>query len=152
MKLFLKKSIWLFSTVLLVSITSVDADTKITIGTSEQLNLLGKKWECRLKGPNITGYKSFFEFDNKISLKKVTGKARSEYCPTGWGNIKGKFSNGTLIMKVSNMPSPCTPIETIVVTFYKSEDSSYYSKGHHSWSLHNGFSGTYTSTCTQVVK
>ena len=118
------------------SVHTVSADEEITIDTDEKAKeiLLGYDWECHWEQPGFKGTtKVVYE---EASLKKVTAKVQSSYCPNGWGNFKGKYKKGNLIGRSSGLPSPCSGTSNDTGTsLTKSTDGTLHGTGNYNTSL-----------------
>jgi hypothetical protein len=88
-------------------------------------------WECKWKYDTDSGTSKRVYKD--ASLKKVTAKVKSSYCPTGWGTLEGKIEEGRVSGYFTNIPAPCME-ETFSGKIYKSADGNYYTKD--SYTIH----------------
>ena len=111
----------------LLSSNTMSADEEILIDTDEKAKeiLLGHDWECKWKyGTGSGTRKRIYE---EASLKKVTAKVKSSYCPTGWGTLEGNIEKGRISGYFKKIPAPCME-QTFSGKIYKSADGSYYTK------------------------
>ena len=139
-----------FIFVLFIILNPLQADEKVKITAQEQLNNLGKEWECELKGTLVNNFKTHLKLDGETKLKKIKAKSREGYCPNEPALFKGKFKRGKLFLKSYYMPSPCAKDLSSIFTIYKNESGDYYMKGKHVSTTYDGTRRDYTSRCIQV--
>ncbi len=142
--------IFWFISICMISFTNyLYAEDEVLIDSDEKAKeiLLGSDWECKWKDAYFSGTnKVVYE---QVSLKKVTAKVNSSYCPDGWGQYKGKIKKGRLVGKSSGFPQPCGAGSSDTYKAYKSSDGSYILKGSYKF-----FGGDIrgTSNCTTINK
>ena len=125
--------------------TSVFAeDIKIT--TDEQAHdiYVNHAWKCKWKGGDYEGTSEYVY--EEASLKKIAGKIKNSYCPSGWGKTKGKVKKGLIVGKDTNMPSPCAPSSTGQTTSLTKSANGYTTKS--KWRTSTGLAGTAPCTAT----
>ena len=124
----------IFIIVLTINTTNiVVADELVILDTDEKVAeiYLNTEWDCSYTGKNKYGKfggtsEAIFE---QASLKKITGKISSSYCPNGWAEIKGKVKGDTTIFKVRNAPQPCPRGYKVKEKVYKNSEGKYVIKG-----------------------
>ena len=127
------------------------ADEEVPITSDEQVQELygGKKWKCNWEdGPSDNKGTKVYMYDNDLSMKKITGKAESSYCPGVIGTFKSKIKKGKIEGKLKH-GKPCLTTWG-GYTLYKKADGSYYQKGTYSyrWTDGNTYGGE--ATCAPI--
>ena len=119
------------------------ADEQVKIESDEQLNQLPKKWECKWKDQFYSGT-SVVDWDDVITLKKISGTSQNEHCGAISDNINAKIKKGEFTYKTKNK-SPCGSVIG-TDTLYKSADGAYYIKGKYQYTT-NGLVVRGTQEC-----
>ena len=132
-----------------VTVGVSSADEEVIYETEEQAKeiLLGHIWKCEWKDAYYSGAGEIIY--EEVSFKKVTGKVKNSYCPSGWGFFKGKIKKGKLSGRSSKFPSPCTGSSTSSGKLFKAADGSYYTKGSY---RPTNYQAQGTSNCKAIPK